>query len=779
MKFHKISASLFVALIFSLSVFTANLFSQDDQGIAPASGASEKLVTAVKVKNNLAVSAETILSKVRTKAGDKFSQDVLNDDLKRLYATQYFTDVSLDVEEFNGGLAVTFIVEEKPAIEDIVFKGNKAFRPQKLKSMMKSKANEMLNLAILAQDISDIKAQYVKQGYPMADVKYTIDMNKETNKAIVTVTIDEKSRVKVSRVDIAGNKAIKTADIRKILGTKAAWIFSTGMYNEEILQEDLDRIKSLYDDIGYLDTEVKPEMDYSAGGTVLKVTFNINEGKQYKVGDIALQGNMVYPEKSIRQNIKMKAGKPFSSRELRDDAYNVRQYYYKFGYMNAIVDVDRNLNQSTGNIDVVYNIDAKEIVYVGKIEIKGNIKTRDVIVRREIRLYPGERFNGEKIRRSKERLYNLGFFENVAFDTEPTEVPNVQNMIVTVKESKTGEFSFGGGYSSVDMLIGFVEVTQRNFDIVNFPTFTGGGQSLNLKAEIGMVRNNFNIGWTDPWILGFPVLFGFDAYRTSHEKAEDVGWAYDETRTGGDLRLGKEFTDTFRGDMYYRLEQIHIANLDSNSSPDFKNEEGTNWISSLMLELTQDTRDNVFNPGRGYLVNGSIEDAGGVFCGDKDFIKGTASASYYHTFFDKFVMELRGRLGLAGPYGDSNEVPVYERFYAGGANTIRGYQERHVGPRDPGSGLPIGGEALVVCNAEVTFPVYEKVVKGAIFYDVGNVWRKAGDFSNGGSYKSGVGLGVRVKTPVGPVKVDWGYPLVKNYDDERNGEFYFSMSRGF
>lgn len=775
MKPYKILTGFFLASLFVFQFFAQDLYSQAQ---SPASG-EEKLVTALRVKNNRAISTETVLSKIRTKIGDRFSQDVLNDDLKRLYATQYFTDVSLDIEDYEGGFAVTFIVEEKPTIEDIVFKGNKAFRAQKLKSTMKSKANEMLNLALLAQDISDIKSLYVKKGYPMAEVKYTVDLNKDTNKAILTIDIEERTRVKVASIKIVGNKAIKTGDITKVLGTKAAWLFFSGVYNDETLQEDLEKVKALYDDRGYMDAEVKPKLDYSKEGTVLDITLEINEGKLYRVGDITLKGNLVFAEKDLRHNIKMKTGKPFSARELRDDSYNLRQYYYKYGYMNVVIDLDRNLNQQTGNIDISYNIDAKEVVYVGKIEVRGNVKTRDVIVRREIRIYPGQKFDGEKIRRSKERLYNLGFFENVSFDTEPTEVPNVQNLIVTVKETKTGEFSFGGGYSSVDMLVGFVEITQRNFDIMNFPTFTGGGQNLTIKAELGMVRSNYNIGWTDPWIFGWPFLFGFDVYRTAHNKATDIGWGYDEIRTGGDLRVGKEFTDTFRGDLFYRLEEIKISNVDDNSSKDFKNEEGRNLLSSLTLELAQDTRDNIFNPGKGYVLSGSIEDAGGIFFGDKDFVKGTVSAAYYHTFFEKVVLEVKGRMGLENAYGDSSEVPIYERFYAGGANTIRGYRERYVGPRDPGSNEPIGGEALLVGNAEVTFPIYEKVLKGAIFYDVGNVWRRAEDFIAGGNYRSGVGVGVRVKTPVGPVKVDYGYPLVRNYDDDRNGEFYFSMSRGF
>ncbi len=770
---HRKKMVISVAVIFLCSLFIGVTYSQ-------ISSNENKTITAMKVKNNRAISTETVLSKIKTKVGDKFSQEILNDDLKRLYATQYFTDVSIDVSDYESGVAVTFIVEEKSVIEDIVFKGNTVFRAPKLKATMKSKTNEMLNLALLAQDITEIKSLYVKKGYPAVEVKYAVDLNKETNKAIVNIAIEERARVKVAGVNIAGNRVIKTNAIRKILGTKPAWLFNPGVFRDDVLEEDIEKIKALYDDIGYLDAKVTPKLDYSDSGKTLNIIFNIDEGKPYLVGDITIKGNLIFPEKDIRPKIRMVSGKPFSSKALREDMVAVRQCYYQYGYMNAVVDVEKNLNQSTGRIDIVYDIDAKEIVYVGKIEVKGNVKTKDVVIRRELRVYPGEKYNGDKLRRSKERIYNLGFFENVSFETEPTEVPNIQNLVVNVKESKTGEFSFGGGYSSVDMLVGFAEITQRNFDILNWPYFTGGGQNLNIKAEIGMVRSNYNVSWTDPWIFGYPYLMGFDFYRASHERREDIGWAYDETRYGGDLVFGKEFTDYLKGNLTYKLENVDIENIIDNASQDFKNEQGSNWISGLTGELVLDTRDNVFNPSRGYVLEGSFEDAGGAFGGDKEFLKGTFSAIYYHTFFEKFVLELKGRGGITGSYGKTDAVPIYERFFAGGANTIRGYKERFVGPRDPGSNDPIGGEALLVGNVELTFPVYENVVKGAVFYDVGNVWSRAGEFMVGGQYRSGAGIGVRVKTPVGPVKVDWGYPLTKNYEDKTQaGEFYFSMSRGF
>ena len=243
--------------------------------------------------------------------------------------------------------------------------------------------------------------------------------------------------------------------------------------------------------------------------------------------------------------------------------------------------------------------------------------------------------------------------------------------------------------------------------------------------------------------------------------------------------LGKNLTDQLKADLTYRLERIRISNIDDTSSQDLKNENGSNNVSSIVLDMTYDSRDNVFNPGRGWMATGSIENAGGIILGDKNFIKGTAGLSVYCTFFEKFTLEVKGRMGLESAYGDSDTVPIYERFFAGGINTIRGYKERRVGPRDPGSNEPIGGDSILLGNAELTFPLYENMLKGVIFYDIGNVWKRSNDFINGGNFKAGTGLGVRVKTPLGPVRVDWGYPLNTNYDDERTGEFYFSMSRGF
>ncbi len=735
-------------------------------------------VVSIKVKNNNAISEETILSKLKTHAGGVFSQQDLNDDLKRLYVTDYFLDVAIDASVVNGGVAVVITVEEKPIIDSIVFRGNKTFASSKLASTIKSKAGEVLNHAVLTQDMLEIKKLYEKKGYQQVEAGYEVAINRSTNRAVVTVAIDEKIKVKVSKVTVAGNKSIKTGKIIGLLSTKPAWLFNAGVFQEDILEEDLDKVRNLYENEGFLDVKVSPKIEHDPTGKLMYITIEIEEGKKYFAGDVLFRGELVYPESQIRAQLALVSGKAFSARTLKEDIFKIRQYYQHSGYMNAEVNVDRNLNAQTGNIDLVYTIDSKDVVYVGKIDVSGNMKTKDIVVRRELRIYPGEKFDGDKLRKSKERLYNLGFFEDVYFDTRPTNKESVQDLVVSVKESKTGEFAFGGGYSTIDEFIGFVEVSQRNFDIANFPSFMGAGQNLSLKAELGSVKQDYLASWTDPWILGYPFSFGFDGYRTSHDKKLKVGYGYSEVRSGGDVRLGKEFTDEFSGDAIYRLEQVEIEDVSSNSSKDLKNEEGTNWISSVSGVLTYDTRDNKFNPTKGWYLTGGVEDAGGVFGGDKDFYKITGTAAYYKLFFDKFVLELKLKTGLANAYGDSSEVPIYERFYAGGGESIRGYGERRVSPRDPGSNDPVGGEAMLVGNAEVTFPLYEKLLKGAVFYDAGNTWRRIEDYGSG-ALRSGIGVGIRIKTPLGPVKLDYGYPLNDNYDEEKKGQFYFSITRGF
>lgn len=766
---------LFIVSLFVLSFFNLAFTQETTETAAPL---KEKPVKSVFVLGNKTVSSSAILAKVKTQVGEPYKKGTVDEDIKRIYGLGYFSDAKAEVKEYEDGIEVSFIVTEKPPIGQILFAGNKVIRDERLKKELKIKQDEILDERQLKDGIKSIRELYYQKGFTHAKIDYSIRLDPATDKAVVTIMIDEGKRVKIRSITFEGNKAFKSDRLLKLMATKKAWwFFQSGIFNEDAFEGDLDKIKAFYESQGYLDIKLEPELKYDDAGKYLRINIKVDEGKRYYIGTITLSGNAVISEKDLRKSLKMVSGKPFSQEGLRNDADAVQGLYFEKGYIYATVKPESSLSPSTGNIDVSYGIVENELTYVERVEIKGNIRTKDKVIRREIRLRPGEVFNGKKLQRSKERLYNLGYFEDISFDTEKGSAPNKANLVVDVKETKTGEFSFGGGFSTVDKLVGFVQVTQRNFDIMNFPTFTGGGQQLVLRAELGTTRRDYLLSFTEPWIFGYPYLFGFDLYQNTRLQNKSIGYGYNERRRGGDLRFGKEFDDYDRADLTYRLEEVRISDVDDSATNDLKKEAGINNISSMTLGLTRDTTDSAYSPTKGYRLFGSVEGAGGPFQGDKDFIKWYGFSTLYIPPIEKHVIELSLRAGAVGAYGDSDSVPIYERFFAGGADSVRGFKERSIGPRDPSTNDPLGGEAMLVGSAEYTFPVFE-FLKGAVFFDAGNVWEKEGDLGQGG-YKYSTGAGVRVKTPVGPVKLDYGYPLKVDSWQKKKGRIHFSLSRAF
>jgi len=405
-----------------------------------------------------------------------------------------------------------------------------------------------------------------------------------------------------------------------------------------------------------------------------------------------------------------------------------------------------------------------------------------VVIRRELRVNPGEPFDGHKVRRSIDRLYNLGFFEEVNVETEPTGKPNREDLVVEVKEAKTGSISFGGGFSSIDRVVGLVELEQRNFDLLNVPKFTGAGQDLRLRAEVGTVRRFFDLSFTEPWIFGYPLSFGFDAFNRTRLRSRSLGFGFEEERRGGGVRFGKEFTDTVRGDLAYQLFRTEISDIVAEASQDLKAEQGRSDISVGSISLSWDTRDNRFDPTRGVVVFSAADLAGGVLAGDKEFYRIQGGVSTYLPHFNRLVLESRVRAGIVDDYSDTPEVPIFERFFAGGANTVRGFRERRVGPRDATSNDPIGGEAVLIATLEEVMTIVQDergkpILKGSVFWDVGNVWRRVNEF--GESVESGTGVGMRVNTPIGPVRVDVGFPITRLRDEKRRPRLHFNISRSF
>ncbi len=770
------SKTLFLSFLFLFSL------SQIFASFGRAADA-EKTVKSVDVRGNKTVSSLTILAKVKTQIGQPLSSVVLNEDLKRLYGLGYFTDVRIEQEDYLEGVKVVFVVVEKPVLSEIKIEGNQKIGKDVIKKEMQSTVGDFVDQKRVRDDVEAVKKLYEKKGFSEAKIDNSLDVNPDTSQAVLRIIIDEGSKVRIRDIQVVGNNSLKAGDILgKIKTKKMDWWgwFHSGYLNEEDLSEDIERIKAYYDENGFSDVEVTTSTEAASGkegsDIVLKIT--INEGKKYLVGDIELKGNSVIISDEIMRAIQMTKDKPFSRRGLRLDVANIQDLYFEKGYLSSQIRSESVYNETTGHVDLTYTIAENELTYVGRVQVQGNTKTKDVVIRRELRAYPGESFSGAKLKRSKERLYNLGFFEDVRFDTEPGAEPNTRDLVVSVKEGKTGEFSFGGGYSSIDSIIGFVQIRQKNFDWQNWKNFTGAGQDFSMRFEGGSVRKNAELSFTEPWVFGYPYSFGFDLFRKEFNKSSNSGYFFTEIKTGGDLRLGKEFTEYDRGLLVYKLEQVKISDIPTDASQALKDEIGSNVTSSVALTLTHDQRDNIYNPATGYVVSGTGELAGGPFGGDRNFYKLYGSASTYFKHFEKMVLELKGRAGVADSYSSSPTVPIYERYFAGGGNTIRGYREQRIGPRDPGNQQPIGGDAYWVVNLEETFPIYPNLIKGAVFFDTGNVEAKPGDFGKGGLI-SGMGVGVRIKTPIGPVKLDMGYPLDDVPNEKKGLRYYFNISQGF
>jgi len=748
-----------------------------------ASQAQEsKLVTAIEIEGNRSISRTTILSKMKTRVGLAYSENIINDDLKRIYLLGYFSDIDIKTEDYKEGIKIIISVVERPLIKKINFIGFRRLRlkEEKLIDSVKTKQAQYLDYPTLNEDCATLKKMYVKKGYSKSEVEYKVDIDQETNQAVVDFIASEGKRIKIKKIYVEGNKHFPDKRILKLIKTKRAWLFGAGIFKEDVLEEDMARIKSFYQKQGFSDIEVDYVVKEDPLRPYLYITIVIQEGKQYFVGKINLEGNTVISEEEIRPALESCVpGKVYYAEGLEQDKFIIQGLYFDRGYIMADVRVVSVLNPETGAIDITYRITENEVIFVDKIKIRGNIKTKDIVIRRELRLYPGDRFDGEKLRRSKERLTNLGFFEEINYTTEPTQATNRQDLIVEVKEAKTGAFSFGGGYSTINNFIGFIEIEQKNFDWRNFPYFTGDGQNLKLHAELGTVSENLNLSFTEPWLFDYPISFGFDLYRMSHDRESDVGWGYDEERTGGDIRIGKELSEYIRGNIAYRFERIDISDVAPEATSELKKEEGENDISRMELGLAFDSRDNVFSPTRGILLTGSSSIAGGAFGGDKDFWQFQSRGSKYFPLWRNSVLEFMIRMGLADSYGDTEDIPIYERFFVGGANSIRGYEERSVGPIDLFSKDPLGGDSLLVGNIEYTYPILD-FLRVACFYDVGNVWRKLSDVGNGG-FKSGFGFGLRINTPIGPIRLDYGIPLNKQPGeaDKKSGRIHFSMGGGF
>ncbi len=748
----------------------------------PAAAAAPKsstpnVIISIDVRGNQLVSTNTVLSKIRSRQGQPLVQETVNDDIKRLYSTSYFQDIRMDIEETPEGYRLHVEVIEKPIVKEVIIEGATVFKEDKIRKELKIVEGQILDRKAVKVGVEAVQKLYGNKGFRFVDIQSDVKVNRQSKEATVYIRVQEGLKYKIKDVKFEGNQAFKAKKLLKFMKTrkKGLMFLRSGVFKQENFEKDIERLQLFYQQEGYLDAKIEPSFDYDDQGHWIYVKILIDEGKHYVTGDVQIQGNRLFPQSEIWQELEMLPGLTYSQYYISKDIEKIVNYYKARGYMDARVVPEVKLNRDNGKVDIIYKIEEGDLYFVEKVIVRGNTKTKDVVIRRELRIRPGEKFDGDKIEKSKQRLQNLDYFEDITYDTEPASAPNRKDLVFRVKEKRTGELSFGGGVSSVDRFVGFGEISQRNFDFFNWPRFTGAGQSLSLSARIGSISRNYNIEFVEPYLFGKPIAWTSDLYNTKRFKENTD---FDETRTGVGTTFTKRFRDVFRYGTGYILENVKINDFSDDAPDSVTRFSGNNVISKWRaLILGYDSRDSVFNPTKGTQIGFNADLVGGFIGGEHDYYILQINAAKYWTLFKKHLLEARIQLGTAKEYAGSDEVPIFDRFYAGGLGSVRGFQYRRVGPKEAGDA--IGGQSITLGSVEYTIPIpHLDAFKSSFFIDAANV--DPDSYRVGfGDFSISAGPGLKIKTPLGPVAFYYGYPIANRDTKNRNGRFEFSLSRGF
>ena len=733
------------------------------------------------------VSQSLIRANIRTKEGDPYVRQALDDDVRNLYSTGFFDyDIRIGEEVTPDGVDVTFFVRGKPKLTAINFVGNKKFSTRKLSKKLTSKVGEPLDERKLFMDAQEIKRMYQKSGYPQTQVRYqTPQVDERVGRATVTFEISESPKIKIGDVYFEGAYAFSQRKLRKQIKTRRHWMFSwltgTGVLKDEQLDEDKDRLAEFYRDAGYIDFELKEVRYLYENPRKVVVDFVISEGGKYRVGAIDFKGVTILATNDILRRLKMPVGTVFTPKGLQKDVNMIQDLYGAKGYIgeggmdHVTVIPRRNANTQTGTMDLVYDVEEGQRSYIEKIEIKGNTKTKDRVIRRELSVAPGEPFDMVKVKLSRQRIEGLRFFDRVETQPEPTEVAaDRKNLVVSVNEVNTGNFSVGAGFSSLDSILGFVEVRQENFDLFNPPWFQGGGQKLRLRAQFGAKREDYELTFIEPWLFGRKLTFSTDLYHRDL-RFVSLNDLYNLRRSGAKFGLSRALgSDFLIGGVSYTIENVSIYDVSTNASPAIRQEAGSRLVSKVGASLAYDTRNSALLPNKGQKTELRAEVAGGPLGGDTDFYKfELGSAWYFRGFGTGHVLELGARAGVVDSYDNSPRVPLFDRWFLGGIDSLRGYRYRQVGPRD-NTGEPLGGNTYWFGSAEYSIPIVE-FLRFAVFYDIGMVYPDAYQW-NFGNYNDNYGVGIRLNIPrIGPLRLDYGIPIKSDSENGSHRRFQFSF----
>ena len=713
--------------------------------------------------------------------GDIYNKKILDEDVKRLFESGYFTSVTADIEKTSDGrVDIIYKTKAKPKIHDIIFQGNKKFKKKELRDKLTIEVGFPLNDKKLQDSLNNIRDLYADEGYLEAVVTPKVETTGNGSVDVIFV-INENLRLRVNSVSFTGNKLFYKVTLLKVVQTgfsMFSWLFNVGLYDKEMINADKLRLRNYYWQYGYLDFRVL-SVDANPlpkNPEYVNVVFNLEEGAPYTIGKITVSGNKRFDSADLLRVLHSREAETFDIRVEKKDIKALEMKYFPLGYADFRCKAERIPDFARHIVDINYHVTEGRLYRVHDINISGNNVTKDKVIRRELAIQPGDPVDNVMIEATKARLMGLDYFKKVTIVSQDTANPGEKDIDIKVEEKKTTKLTLGGGLSSENGLTGSVSFSQSNFDLFNPSNyFQGGGQRISMVAQIGTEQQEGFISFTEPWLFDIPLKLKMEGYYRSR--------FYDywrERHGGGYISFTKKFFDDFTSiELGHRLEAVEVYDMDDDyNSKYFDGEEGTDFMSKTSILLSRDTRDNLNDPKSGYLL--SI--LGELNAATKTYYRIEFKGSNYFPFFeDMFVLHTGMKYGVVGRISgasESNMAPLYERYFLGGGDTIRGFPYRKVSPIDDQNHF-YGGQTMFLGNIELTHPIYD-FIRGAIFMDCGGAWENEWDTAWGGNFNIGMGYGLRVKLPqfASPIALDLAYPIL-NGQDNVSSKLRFSFSMGF
>ena len=773
-----------------------------------SSGFSALVLSEIRIENVEKAQLDESFVKAYTslRAGQEIASEAeLNaavaHDVDNLRRSERFSYVRAVVEQDNGKFTLVYKVASRLRLRQIDITGADSIGNRKIKKELELDLGSYVDQALVGEKVRKVEEYCRKHKYPDAAITFELKADEKNSTADLLLKVSEGEKLRVKKISFDGGLVANdsfckritpnifpsrknsdhynTWELTKVMQQKKTWWITPwfGAYKPETKEADLAALRKFYQDRGFLDVKIDgPELKRLGDGK-LELVYHVQESVKYQIGSISFDGNTLFDTAELEKQLKIKSGALASRASIDDTASAVNRYYGNRGYIRNDVQPIISTDPITKTASIRFNVHEGSLANINEIDIRGNEKTRDEVMRRELAVYPGELFHQGKVETSESRLKNLGYFETVSSSYTPAETgTNSYDLAFKVKEKAMGSFLVGAGFSSVDDLVGFAELSHGNFDIQRWPP-VGDGQKMKVRVQAGTKRSDLEVSFIEPWFMDRKLALGQDFYYRDASYYSDQ---FDLQTLGSKTSLTKPVFNPFtRATVSYSLEQFTVDNIDAPTNAFVRGDEGSTLKSTVGTSISRDTRDQFFIPTKGNFSSAGVEVSGGPLAGDESIYMLEAKSSQFWPVLDDHVFNLKGEVRTVDSYGSSDHVPIFDRLFLGGPRTIRGFKYRDVSPRDPADpNEPIGGLSSWYATAEYTVPLWTKI-RAAVFYDIGAVSENSFDIF-GADINSSYGIGARIDLPMFPLRLDYAIPHIADENNSGSGgRFSFLLGYSF